>query len=102
MIGSSGDVTLPIGVYQPQTSLAGLEGALFSNNFKRKENKYFANLINNSSATQGEILFGASMTGIKGFFSTVKLKISATTQFSTSSIKKELFSVASNVVESSY
>jgi len=42
------------------------------------------------------------MTGIKGFFSTVKLKISATTQFSTSAIKKELFSVASTVVESSY
>ena len=102
MIGSSGDVTLPIGVYQPQTSLAGLEGALFSNNFKRKENKYFANLINNSPATQGEILFGASMTGIKGFFSTVKLKVSGATQFNTSAIKKELFSVASNIVESSY
>ena len=102
MIGSSGDVTLPIGVYQPQTSLAGLEGALFSNNFKRKNDKYFANLINNSPATQGEILFGASMTGIKGFFSTVKLKVSGATQFNTSAIKKELFSVASNIVESSY
>ena len=102
MVASSGDVTLPIGVYQPQTSLAGLEGALFSNNFKRKNDKYFANLINNSGANAGEIIFGNSMTGIKGFFATVEMSISAATQFNTSAIKKELFSVASTVVESSY
>jgi len=99
MTGSSGDVTLPIGVYQQQDSLAGLEGALFSNDFKRKENKYFANLINNSSVTQGEIIFGNNMTGIKGFFSTIKMKL-ANANFPTA--KKELFSVSSNVVESSY
>ena len=99
MTGSSGDVTLPIGVYQQQDSLAGLEGALFSNDFKRKENKYFANLINNSSVTQGEIIFGKNMTGIKGFFSTIKMKL-ANANFPTA--KKELFSVSSNVVESSY
>ena len=102
MVGSSGDVTLPVGAYQPQTSLAGLEGDLFSNNFKKKESKYFANLINNSPSTAGEIVFGSSMTGIKGFFATVKMEIPAVTQFNTSGIKKELFSVASNVVESSY
>ena len=101
MVGSSGDVTLPIGVYQPQTTLAGLEGALFSNNFKKKENKYFANLINNSALTAGEILFGNSMTGIKGFFSTVKMKIDNTLP-ANQSTKKELFSVSAEVVESSY
>jgi hypothetical protein len=42
------------------------------------------------------------MTGIKGFFATVKMEITALKQFDTSSVKKELFSVASNVVESSY
>ena len=102
MVGSSGDVTLPIGAYQPQTSLVGLEGDLFSNNFKKKESKYFANLINNSPSAAGEIVFGSSMTGIKGFFATVKMEIPVLTQFNTSGIKKELFSVASNVVESSY
>ena len=101
-IGSSSDSSLPIGVYQPQTTLVGLEGALFSNNFKKKENKFFANLINASNPAQGEIIFGNSVSGVKGFFSTVKLKISVTTQFDTSAIKKELFSIASNVVESSY
>ena len=101
-IASSSDSSLAIGVYQPQITLAGLEGALFSNNFKKKENKFFANLINASNPTQGEIIFGNSVSGVKGFFSTVKLKISASTQVSTSAIKKELFSIASNVVESSY
>ena len=101
-ISSSSDSSLPIGVYQPQTTLVGLEGALFSNNFKKKENKFFANLINASNPAQGEIIFGNSVSGVKGFFSTVKLKISVTTQFDTSAIKKELFSIASNVVESSY
>ena len=99
MSGSSGDITLPIGVYVNQTTLTGLESALFSNNFKRKENKYFANLINNSPATEGEIVWGASSSGIKGFWSTVKMKLSNVTYPTT---KKELFSVSSDVVESSY
>ena len=102
MSASSGDVTLPIGVYVNQTTLTGLESALFSNNFKKKENKFFANLINNSPSTTGEVLWGNSITGIKGFYSTVKMSISAITQFDTSAIKKELFSVSSDVVESSY
>jgi len=74
-IGSSSDSSLPIGVYQPQTTLVGLEGALFSNNFKKKENKFFANLINGSDPAQGEIIFGNSVSGVKGFFSTVKLNV---------------------------
>ena len=99
MSGSSGDVTLPIGVYVNQTTLTGLESALFSNNFKKKENKFFANLINNSPSTTGEVLWGNSMTGIKGFFTTVKMKLANVDYPIT---KKELFSVSSTVVESSY
>jgi len=99
MSASSGDVTLPIGVYVNQTTLTGLESALFSNNFKKKENKFFANLINNSSSTTGEVIWGNSMTGIKGFFTTVKMKLANVDYPIT---KKELFSVSSDVVESSY
>ena len=99
MSASSGDVTLPIGVYVNQTTLTGLESALFSNNFKKKENKFFANLINNSPSTTGEVLWGNSMTGIKGFFTTVKMKL-ANVDYPTT--KKELFSVSSTAVESSY
>ena len=99
MIGSSNDKTLPIGKYVFQTNLASLENQIWSNTFKRKEDKYFANLINNSPATSGEIVYGADMSGIKGFWSTVKIKIDNLTYPTT---KKELFSVSSDVVESSY
>ena len=102
MIASSTDKTLPIGKYVFQENLASLENQIWSNTFKKKEDKYFANLINNSPATNGEILYGADMSGIKGFYSTVKMSISPITQFDTSAIKKELFSVSSDVVESSY
>ena len=104
MIASSGDVTLPIANFTPPNAtnlntLSALEANIFANNFKRKENKFFANLINNSGATAGEIIFGADSTGIKGFFSTVKMKV-INANFLT--IKKELFSVSSDIVESSY
>jgi len=102
MIASSTDKTLPIGKYVFQENLASLENQIWSNTFKKKEDKYFANLINNSPATSGEILYGADMSGIKGFYSTVKMSISPITQFDTSAIKKELFSVSSDTVESSY
>ncbi len=102
MVASSTDQTLPIGKYVFQENLASLENQIWSNTFKKKEDKYFANLINNSPATNGEILYGADMSGIKGFYSTVKMSISPITQFDTSAIKKELFSVSSDTVESSY
>ena len=102
MVASSTDKTLPIGKYVFQENLASLENQIWSNTFKKKEDKYFANLINNSPATSGEILYGADMSGIKGFYSTVKMSISPITQFDTSAIKKELFSVSSDTVESSY
>jgi len=102
MVASSTDKTLPIGKYVFQENLASLENQIWSNTFKKKKDKYFANLINNSPATNGEILYGADMSGIKGFYSTVKMSISPITQFDTSAIKKELFSVSSDIVESSY
>ena len=60
--------------------------------FSRKENKYVANLINNSNAAQGEIAFGSSMSGIKGFFATVTI---ATDTVTDPGGEKELFSVGS-------
>jgi len=99
MIASSGDVSIPIGKYTLQTTLSDLESNLFVNNFKRKENKFFANLINNSPATEGEILWGPSSTGLKGFFTEVKIKL-VNADYPTT--KKELFAVSSDIVESSY
>ena len=79
--------------------IVGLATDMFANNFKRKENKFFANLINVSTSTGGEILWGASSSGIKGFWSTVKFKL-INTDYPTT--KKELFAVSSDIVESSY
>ena len=58
-----------------------------------------ANLINNSPAAAGEVMFGADMTGIKGYFATVKLSTDAVTDLGG---MKELYAVSSNYVESSY
>ena len=99
MIASSGDIIFPISKYIFQQSLADLESQIWSNSFKKKENKYFANLINNSPSTSGEVIFGQDMSGIKGFFSTVKMTLDNVTYFN---VKKELFAVSSAIVESSY
>ena len=60
--------------------------------FVRKENKYTANLINNTAASNGEVLFGNAISGIKGFYSTVKLSTDLTTD---AGGEKTLFSVES-------
>lgn len=67
--------------------------------FDRKENKYMANLINNSPAAAGEVVWGNSMTGIKGYFATVTISTDSVTD---PGGMKELFAVSSNYVESSY
>ena len=103
MIASSTDATLPIGAYVAATSMDLLEQQIFSLNFKKKENKFFANLQQelqaNLTPLPGEVLWGSDISGIKGFWSTVVMKLNNTTYYN---IKKELFAVSSNVVESSY
>tara|TARA_B100000780_G_scaffold175891_1_gene123220 strand:+ start:4871 stop:6349 length:1479 start_codon:yes stop_codon:yes gene_type:complete len=67
--------------------------------FDRKENKYFSNLVNTSVASQGEVLFGGSISGIKGYFATVTISTDTVTD---PGGLKELFAASSNYVESSY
>ena len=99
VVASSGDIAqVPIAKYgNVPTSLTALENEMFTNKFKRKENKYFANLINTSPVAPGEILFGASMTGVKGFFTTFEFSLD-----NSINQKRELFAVSSDTVESSY
>ena len=66
--------------------------------FDRKENKYYANLVNDSSAAQGEVIWGSSISGIKGYFATVIMSTDSVTDVGGS---KNLFSVASNFTKSS-
>ena len=61
--------------------------------FSRKENRYVASLKNNNTANPGEVIFGNSISGIKGFFVEVKVSTDNTTQVGG---MKELFSVSSN------
>tara|TARA_R110002049_G_scaffold53617_4_gene149755 strand:+ start:112 stop:1611 length:1500 start_codon:yes stop_codon:yes gene_type:complete len=61
--------------------------------FNRKENRYVANLINNSNASTGEILFGSEMSGVKGFYVTGVL---ATDLITNPGGEKQLFSVISD------
>jgi hypothetical protein len=63
--------------------------------FNRKENTYVANLVNNSPAAEGEIIFGSVMSGIKGFYTTATFRTDATTDFGG---EKQLFLASSNFV----
>jgi hypothetical protein len=67
--------------------------------FVRKENKYYANLINNSSPTNGEVIWGLSVSGIKGRYATVTVSTDSITQVGG---KKELWAVGATYTNSSY
>lgn len=95
------DTSVPIQPFSQTYNLASIENQLFSNNFKRKENKYFANIMNNSAAGSGDVVWGQSMTGIKGFYAIANLQINNSIYGSPSN-KAELFAVSTEYVNSSY
>ena len=66
--------------------------------FDKKEGKYMTNLVNASTATEGEVVFGNSMTGVKGYIATVTIKSDTTSRTG----PMELFAVSSNYIESAY
>ena len=70
---------------------------LYHAGFNRKENKYMANLVNDSVAAPAEIIFGDIMTGIKGYFATVKISTDTLTD---PGGNKELFAASSEYVGS--
>ena len=82
----------------PKTGAAATTQPIFYAGFVKREGKYFANLVNSSDATAGEIIFGAAMTGVKGYFATVEIRSDATSRIK----PMELFAVSSDYIESSY
>ena len=61
--------------------------------FNRKENRYMANFINNSTQSPGEIIFGSAMSGLKGYY----LDITFSTDTNTDpGGMKELYSIGVN------
>jgi hypothetical protein len=79
-------------------SYIGDFGYTYYAGFDKKEGKYMSNLVNASPATQGEIVFGDSMTGVKGYIATVTIKSDTTSRIN----PMELFAVSSEYVESAY
>jgi hypothetical protein len=96
------DTALPIGNNVEVLTLADLENQLFLNNFKRKEDKFFANIINSSNPGYGNVIYGNSMSGVKGFYATAKLSFTNPPIEQTTPTKAELYAVSSEYVESSY
>jgi hypothetical protein len=98
MSTDSGDTARFIDKYTMPLTLADLENALFSNEFKKKEDKYFANLVNTSANSSGEVVYGDSISGIKGF--TAQVLFTATNNVGSSN--NELFAISTEFNESSY
>ena len=98
------DVALQIVQYELPTSLSNLENSLFTNNFKKKENKYFANILNVTSIQPGEVLFGQTISGVKGFTAQIKFSSPIDNQGAPEpqTQKLELFAVSSEYNDSSY
>jgi len=83
------DIAKPIDAYV--TTSAQIENTwqdLIVSGFKKKNNKYYSSIMNQSLPQRNEIIYGEDISGIKGFFNKLTLSISDTTQ-------KELFSVSS-------
>jgi hypothetical protein len=77
--------------------------------FFLKENRYVANLVNKSEPFEGEVVFGTSMSGIKGYFATLRLSTDIETTDTSGNIltptdlggMKELYAVGAKWVPSS-
>jgi len=67
--------------------------------FDRQENKYKANLVNNSLPQEAEISYGDAVTGIKGFYAVVSISTDLSTDPGGA---KEVFAVSTEYIKSSY
>ena len=90
------DSTLPVTSSVFVTTLEQMQNSLLINRFKQKEDKYYADLVNSTSPQNGEILWGSSSSGVKGFFGEVTMSMN-----NSNVGKKELFAVSTGFVQSS-
>jgi len=95
------DTAAPVVAYTQINALSAMETQLFSNNFKKKENKYFANLMNTTQIGQGDVIYGQSMSGLKGFYATVKFSLN-NSLYGSPGTRTELFASSTNYSNSSY
>lgn len=90
-------------VYRPQyVSVFGTDDPPYNRQyggFVRKENIYYANLVNSGQDIQpGQVRFGQDMTGIKALYCTIRIKTDNSTNVGG---MKELFAVNTTFVKSS-
>ena len=90
------DTTLPITSAVFVTTLEQMQNSLLINRFKAKEDKYYADLVNGTPSQNGEVVWGSSSSGVKGFFGEVTMSIN-----NSGVGKKELFAVSTGFVQSS-
>ena len=99
------DRALSISSFVLPTNLSDLQNQLFTTSFKSKENKFYGTVINDTSSGQGEVIYGNSMSGIKGYYVTATLEFPdpySTSLSRTQSKLAELFAVSLNYVSSYY
>ena len=94
---SQSDIASPIKSYSEGAYIS--RGVEYRVGFDKRENKYFANIINDGVTLRGgEVITGDGISGVKGFFLEVTLSTDQTTN---NGGIKQLFSVASEYVISS-
>ena len=90
------DTALPVTSAVFVTTLEQMQNSLLINRFKLKEDKYYADLVNGTPSQNGEVVWGSSSSGVKGFFGEVTMSIN-----NSNVGKKELFAVSTGFVKSS-
>lgn len=95
------DMAIPVQPFTQVYNLANIQNQLFSNTFKRKENKYFATIMNNTAPGNGDIIWGQSMTGLKGFYAVGTMTIN-NSLYGSPTTRTELFAVSTGYTNSSY
>jgi len=95
------DIAVPIGYNTNVINLENLQNQITINNFKKKENKYFATVVNNTGANQGDVVYGQSLSGIKGYYAVATVMLDNVV-FNRPSSVPEIFAVSLGYVNSSY
>ena len=101
---NSGHTDWFLETFEAFTRRTELERAILKSADLLEKGEYFANLVNNNNlGTPGEVVYGQSISGVKGYYATVTIRTDDSTQVSGAGGKtRELFAVSSEYVESSY
>jgi hypothetical protein len=90
------DTALSISPAVTAVTLEQMENQMFISSFKAKEDKYYGTLINSSLILGGEVVFGRSSSGVKGFYGEITMKLDNAGKGS-----KEIFAISTTFVRSS-